>query len=769
MKARPSRGCCSTATALLALWCFAGFSASAWAQGRTFTADSDFDAGTLSGVNHIAVHDALQLDVTVTSLDFLWVACTARGTLVRIDAVTGAILGEYRTAPDGRSRTPSRLAVDAAGNVWAGNRSEAIGARGSVVQIGLVSGGTRVRKLAGGGFVPDPNGGYLAPPFAYCTAVDRDGDGLIRTSMGLGNLLLWPTGTDAEGGATGFVHDAEDECIRIYQRVPATNVNQVSVDASGAVWVEGYPAPNALCRLDPATGAVLASIPVSNGGYGGCIDDNGVLWSAGLGQGQLLRFDLASGVSRLVPVSQSCGLAVDSRGAVWNTMLGVNSILKLASDGSVVPGFPKPTFGSGPFAAAVTGDDNIWVSNSTGNTVTRLGNDGALRKRISVGVSPNGLTVDGHGKVWVTNQTQSTAMRIDPAGGTDGLGAVDLTVNLGTAAGPVNYGGMAAAMQVRSVASSGSWTVTVDGARPQLGWTRISWNSDEPPGTQLQIDARAAESGDALAAQTWLTVARGEDLQGRITGRFLEIRARFASDAGRQATPTLFDLTVEANHAPDCRAAIASIDVLWPPDQRLVDVRVLGSSDPDGDPVVTRITRITCDEPLAGHGRLAAEAMGVGTDVAHLAATRLGSGNGRVYQIEFTASDGQGGECTGEVSVCVPHDQGGGRDCIDDGQIYEASLLAVASPLDVRQYPNPFNPHTTIEYVMPEPGPVRIGIYDAAGRCVRVLVAEPLVAGSQRVVWDGDDARGNPVASGVYVLQVQAGAWHESRRMLLLK
>ena len=127
-------------------------------------------------------------------------AASGRGTMVRANTETGEIVGEYRTAPEGRGLNPSRTTVDLFGNVWTANRGEVelIGdvAHGSAVKIGLIVGGTRVDASGS----PDPSGGYLAPPFGYNTCSDRDGDGLIRTSTGLGNVLDWPDLTDGLGG-----------------------------------------------------------------------------------------------------------------------------------------------------------------------------------------------------------------------------------------------------------------------------------------------------------------------------------------------------------------------------------------------------------------------------------------------------------------------------------------------------------------------------------------------------------------------------------------
>ncbi len=84
--------------------------------------------------------------------------------------------------------------------------------------------------------------------------------------------------------------------------------------------------------------------------------------------------------------------------------------------------------------------------------------------------------------------------------------------------------------------------------------------------------------------------------------------------------------------------------------------------------------------------------------------------------------------------------------------------------------PNPFNPITTIAYDIPEGGAdVNITIYDVAGRMVRELVDEHRSAGTWSVQWNGDDDRGQRVASGVYFYRMRAGEFNETRKMVLLK
>jgi hypothetical protein len=136
----------------------------------------------------------------------------------------------------------------------------------------------------------------------------------------------------------------------------------------------------------------------------------------------------------------------------------------------------------------------------------------------------------------------------------------------------------------------------------------------------------------------------------------------------------------ECNRPPVCDDAAADPDELWPPNHKYADVSVVGVWDPDGDPVTITITSIFQDEPLngLGDGNTWPDGAGVGTDTASLrverAGTRLEPGDGRVYHVGFEADDGQGGTCNGEVTVCVPHNQGNGRTCVDGGPTDDSTL-----------------------------------------------------------------------------------------------
>lgn len=86
-----------------------------------------------------------------------------------------------------------------------------------------------------------------------------------------------------------------------------------------------------------------------------------------------------------------------------------------------------------------------------------------------------------------------------------------------------------------------------------------------------------------------------------------------------------------------------------------------------------------------------------------------------------------------------------------------------------QNHPNPFNPSTTIRYQLPEATPIRIEVYNLLGQRVRTLVDGSQVAGRHSVVWTGTDQMGRRVSSGVYIYRMTAGAFSETRRLLLLR
>jgi hypothetical protein len=137
-----------------------------------------------------------------------------------------------------------------------------------------------------------------------------------------------------------------------------------------------------------------------------------------------------------------------------------------------------------------------------------------------------------------------------------------------------------------------------------------------------------------------------------------------------EPTGDVFALKIDLNAPPGCSAATASPAVIWPPNGKLISVRIGGVTDPDGDPVTVSVTAVRQDEPLAKKGQ--PDATGLGTSRPMLRASRAGNGDGRVYHVTFTATDPQEASCTGTVTVCVPHDQRG-RGCGDGGSLVDST------------------------------------------------------------------------------------------------
>ncbi len=84
-------------------------------------------------------------------------------------------------------------------------------------------------------------------------------------------------------------------------------------------------------------------------------------------------------------------------------------------------------------------------------------------------------------------------------------------------------------------------------------------------------------------------------------------------------------------------------------------------------------------------------------------------------------------------------------------------------------FPNPFNPSTTIRFSLPAAGRTTITVYDVAGRLVKTLADENLAAATHSLRWAGDDDRGRPVGAGVYFYRIQTGAHDHVGRMALVK
>ena len=109
--------------------------------------------------------------------------------------------------------------------------------------------------------------------------------------------------------------------------------------------------------------------------------------------------------------------------------------------------------------------------------------------------------------------------------------------------------------------------------------------------------------------------------------------------------------------------------------------------------------------------------------------------------------------------------------------VLSVTLNSIGTPKQSRllqNYPNPFNPETWIPYHLAEAGAVSLSIYDATGNLIRTLPLGYQQAGfyqnrGRAAYWDGRNALGEPVASGIYFYQLTTPSFQQTRRMLILK
>ena len=113
-----------------------------------------------------------------------------------------------------------------------------------------------------------------------------------------------------------------------------------------------------------------------------------------------------------------------------------------------------------------------------------------------------------------------------------------------------------------------------------------------------------------------------------------------------------------------------------------------------------------------------------------------------------------------------------GAAVLDSFVIDKVSAVEAATPVATMLHaarPNPFNPRTTLSFDLPAAGPVRLAVFDLAGRLVRTLVAEERPAGVGEAFWDGCDASGRAMASGTYFARLEAGGRREATRLSLVR
>ena len=129
---------------------------------------------------------------------------------------------------------------------------------------------------------------------------------------------------------------------------------------------------------------------------------------------------------------------------------------------------------------------------------------------------------------------------------------------------------------------------------------------------------------------------------------------------------------------------------------------------------------------------------------------------------------GGGAPSTGKASLGKTHGSMPPGPPRIDWETGEIVLVPTAFFLD-QNFPNPFNPSTTIQYGLPEDGHLTLVVYNMLGQRVRTLVDEPMRAGSYEIVWDAKDEAGSDVTGGVYFIRMHADDFSRCKKLVYVR
>jgi hypothetical protein len=99
----------------------------------------------------------------------------------------------------------------------------------------------------------------------------------------------------------------------------------------------------------------------------------------------------------------------------------------------------------------------------------------------------------------------------------------------------------------------------------------------------------------------------------------------------------------------------------------------------------------------------------------------------------------------------------------------EADEVLPIVQFNLKNYPNPFNPSTTISFTLTQESPVKLEIYNSKGQRVKTLINQQIDAGLHEIIWYGKDENDNPIASGMYFYKLTVNSFTRIKKTMLLK
>jgi hypothetical protein len=140
----------------------------------------------------------------------------------------------------------------------------------------------------------------------------------------------------------------------------------------------------------------------------------------------------------------------------------------------------------------------------------------------------------------------------------------------------------------------------------------------------------------------------------------------------------------------------------------------------------------------------------------------------------FPIPDSTTSPCIDTGDPMSPYDPDGtiadmGAYYYDQGTGIEENYELQIMDFSLSNFPNPFNPTTTINFQLSVDSEVELKIYNIKGQKVKTLVNDSFIEGNHSVIWNGKDSNGNQVGSGIYFYKLKAGDFQKVRKMILLR
>ncbi len=263
-------------------------------------------------------------------------------------------------------------------------------------------------------------------------------------------------------------------------------------------------------------------------------------------------------------------------------------------------------------------------------------------------------------------------------------------------------------------------------------------------------------------------------------------------DGSGNANSCTIDVNV-IDEIPPTLEVISGPIVLWPPNHKYTNIKVsnliidvfdncsnLGIQD-------VKIMSVDSDEGdnLTGEGDgNTVDDIVIASDCASvkLRRERQGEGNGRVYTINLSVSDGLGNATPASVQVHIPYEEG--IPVVDDGVVHsvlgcgnvplsgipqtktEPAISKISAIGQLQAFPNPFRQGVNLQFNLPTGEKVSLHLFDHQGRIVKTLVDGSMSIGDHKIEWDGTDSQGQNLPAGMYYARLQHSLGLEITKIL---